>query len=252
MGRLAGKVALVTGGSAGIGRAAALACAAEGARVVVANRTVDGGTETVRLIKRAGGEAAFVQTDVVLATDVEALIAATLGLYGRLDYACNNAGTKGKMAVTTECTEAEWDQVMAVNLTGVWRCMKYELWPMLEQGSGVIVNVSSAFGLVGGAGLAAYTASKHGVVGLTRAAALEYARAGIRINAVCPGAIRTPRRSRLPGNDAEAAAPVAVRSPIGRAGTPAEVAAAVVWLCSEAASFVTGHIVTVDGGLVVQ
>lgn len=249
-GRLVGKVVLVTGGSAGIGRATALACAAAGARVVVANRTVDGGTETVRLIKRAGGEAAFVQTDVALATDVEALIAATLGLYGRLDCACNNAGIQGKVAATAESTEAEWDRIMAVNLTGVWRCMQYELWPMLEQGRGAIVNVASVFGLIGCAGLAAYTASKHGVVGLTRAAALEYARAGVRINAVCPGAIRPPGRPCLTGNDAAARA--AVRSPTAGRGTPAEVAAAVVWLCSDAASFVTGHSMTVDGGLVAQ
>lgn len=251
-GRLAGKVVLVTGGSAGIGRATALACAAEGARVVVANRSVDRGTATVRSIKQAGGEAAFVQTDIALAADVEALIAATLGLYGRLDCACNSAGTVSTAAATAEYTEAEWDRGIAVNLTGVWLCMKYELWPMLDQGGGAIVNIASAFGLVGFPGRAAYTASKHGVVGLTRAAALEYARAGIRVNAVCPGAVRTPVRTPLPGREAAPEAPTAARPPSGRLGTPAEVAAAVVWLCSEAAALVTGQVMSVDGGLAAQ
>lgn len=251
-GRLQGKVALITGGSSGIGRASARACAREGARVMVADVAVEGGHETVRLIQEAGGEATFMQVDVTRATDVAALIANTVAVYGRLDCAHNNAGIEGAIGPTADCTEDNWDRVLSVNLKGVWLCMKYEIAQMLQQDSGAIVNTASAAGLVGARGIPAYVASKHGVVGLTKTAALEYARAGIRINTVCPGVIRTPMVERLLGDRPRAEARLRELEPVGRLGTPEEVAEAVVWLCSDAASFVTGHTMVVDGGMVAQ
>jgi NAD(P)-dependent dehydrogenase (short-subunit alcohol dehydrogenase family) len=248
---MAGKVALVTGGSSGIGRATALAFASEGARVVVADVAVEGGEETVRSIEAAGGIAVFVRTDVSKANEVEALVSQTVGRFGRLDAAFNNAGTEGAVASTVELAEADWDRVIATNLKGVWLCMKYEIPLMLEHGAGTIVNTSSVYGMVAGRGVAAYVASKHGVAGLTRAAALEFAPHGIRINAVCPGAIRTPMLMRhIP--DAEAEERWKTLEPVGRMGAPEEVAAAVVWLCSDAASFVTGSTLAVDGGFLAQ
>ena len=245
---MAGKVALVTGGSSGIGRASALAFARRGARVVVAaDRDVAGGEETVRLIADAGGEASFVQADVSQAAAVEALIAAAVATYGRLDYAHNNAGVgQGGAALTAELGEATWDRVLGINLKGVWLCMKYEILQMLRQGGGAIVNTASATGLVAQEGMPAYVASKHGVVGLTRAAALEYGKLGIRVNAVCPGYVRTPMSAR---RLAQSEAEISARHALGRIGTPEEVAEAVVWLCSDAAAFVTGLAMTVDGGL---
>ncbi len=191
------KVALVTGGSSGIGRATALAFARAGARVVIADIAEDGGEETIALIKAAGGAAIFVRTDVSKAADVAALIRAAVSTFGRLDYAFNNAGIDGDTVPTADGSEANWDHVLATNLKGVWLCMKHEIPYMLQQGHGAIVNTASVAGLVGFPGLAAYTASKHAIVGLTKTAALEYARAGIRINAVCPGAIRTPALDRF-------------------------------------------------------
>ena len=251
-GRLDGKIALVTGGSSGIGRASALAFAREGAKVVVADVTAEGGQETVRLIKEAGGEARFLKVDVARAAEVETLITQTVAAYGRLDCAYNNAGIEGAFVSTTEYPEADWDRVLAINLKGVWLCMKYEIAQMLQQGGGAIVNTASGAGLVGVAGLSAYVASKHGVVGLTKTAALEYAKAGIRVNAVCPGVIQTPMVARLTSQRPEMAEALVAAEPMGRTGKPEEIAEAVVWLCSEAASFVTGHAMSVDGGYVAR
>ena len=250
-GRVEGKVALVTGGASGIGRATALTFAREGAKLVVADMNADGGQQTVHLITEKGGEAIFVRTDVAQAVEVQALISTAVETYGRLDCAHNNAGIAGGgRALTAEYAEDTWHQVIAVNLTGVWLCMRYEIPQMLSQGSGAIVNTASVAGLIGARGLAAYVASKHGVVGLTKTAALEYAQQGIRVNCVCPGVIHTPMtESAL--SDPALQAQITAR-PMGRVGTPEEVAEAVVWLCSEAASFVTGHTMTVDGGMVAQ
>lgn len=256
-GQLAGKVMLVTGGASGIGRATALACAREGARLIIADLQEEGGQYTVHLITAQGGEASFVQTDVTQATAVEALIAKAVERYGRLDCAHNNAGISGRgiagdhRALTAEYPDERWHQVIAVNLTGVWLCVKYELQQMLTQGGGAIVNTASAAGLVGLVGNAAYVASKHGVVGLTRTAAVEYAKHGIRVNCVCPGYIQTPMTA--PGvHDPDRMARMIASEPVGRLGDPTEVAAAVVWFCSDAASFVTGHAMAVDGGYLAQ
>jgi len=248
----AGKVALVTGASSGIGRATALAFAREGAKVVVSDVVVDGGNETVQLIKKAGGEAIFVKADVAETADVESLVQQTVATYGRLDCAHNNAGISGPLTTVTDTAESKWDRVIAINLKGVWMCMKYELQHMSKQGSGAIVNTASGAGLVGIAGASAYVASKHGVLGLTKTAALEYAKQGIRVNAVCPGVIETPMVQRLTDRHPSAAEAMVAGHPIGRVGKPEEIAEAVIWLCSEAASFVTGLAMSVDGGYVAQ
>ncbi len=248
------KVALVTGGSSGIGRATALAFAREGARVVVADVNVEGGEGTVRSIEEMGGRATFARADVTRAAEVEALVRRTVETYGRLDSAFNNAGVSGYRDGSSFHTypDEAWDEVLSANLKAVWLCMKYEIIQMLAQGGGAIVNTASIWGLAGGGGSPAYVASKHGVVGLTRRAAVEYARQQIRVNAVCPGYIRTPMTepvlARVPGLEAQ----WREREPVGRLGTPEEVAEAVVWLCSDAASFVTGHPMAVDGGFVAQ
>jgi NAD(P)-dependent dehydrogenase (short-subunit alcohol dehydrogenase family) len=247
-----GKVAVVTGAASGIGRASALAFASNGAKTVVADVSIEGGEETVRMIKAAGGDALFVRTDVSKAAAVETLIHKVVETYGRLDYAHNNAGIVGTVAPTADSTEEDWDRTIAVNLKGVWLCMKYEIPQMLKHGAGAIVNTASVAGLVGTLGAPAYCASKGGVVQLTRAAALEYAKAGIRVNAVCPGVIRTPMVEGLIGGQAEAEAGFIAAEPIGRLGKPEEIAEAVVWLCSDAASFVTGVPMPVDGGWVAQ
>jgi NAD(P)-dependent dehydrogenase (short-subunit alcohol dehydrogenase family) len=246
------EVSLVTGGASGIGRAAALAFAREGAKVVVADVQAEGGEETVRMIRETGGQATFVKTDVSKAAEVEMLVKKAVDTYGRLDFAFNNAGTEGTMAPTADCTEDNWDRTISINLKGIWLCMKHEIPQMLKQGSGAIVNMASVAGLVGFRGLPAYCASKGGVVQLTRTAALEYAKAGIRVNVVCPGVIRTPMVERLLSGQPEAEEGFIAMEPVGRMGKPEEVAEAVVWLCSDAASFVTGHPMTVDGGLVAQ
>jgi NAD(P)-dependent dehydrogenase (short-subunit alcohol dehydrogenase family) len=246
--RLDGKVALVTGGASGIGRAAALAMAGEGARVMVADVAAEGGDETVRLVKAAGGDARFTRADMTRAADIRDLVAATVSAYGRLDCAFNNAGVPGAEALTADYPDDAWDHVLAVNLTAVWRCMREEIRQMLPQGGGAIVNTASVAGLRGLRRASAYVAAKHGVVGLTKTAALEYARAGLRINAVCPGFIETGMtRSFLdrPG----VLNRVSHVEPVGRIGQPQEIAEAVVWLCSDAASFVTGLALPVDGGL---
>lgn len=253
-GRLEGKIALVTGGASGIGRATALAFAREGAKLVIADTHEEGGQHTVHLITENGGAALFVQADVTSASAVEAMISKTVETYGRLDCAHNNAGIAGRIrAPLHECPEDVWDQVLAINLKGVWLCMKYEIVQMLTQGGGAIVNTASIMGLVGSwSGTSPYNASKHGVVGLTKTAALEYATAGIRVNAVCPGYIRTPLIEHALLSRPAMEAQIIARHPVGRMGHPEEIAEAVVWLCSEAASFVTGHTMTVDGGYVAQ
>ncbi len=246
-----GAVALVTGGSSGIGRATALAFGAEGAKVVVASRRSDESAETVRLIEAAGGEAIFVKTDVSKATEVEALVAEAVKHYGALDFAFNNAGIEGDHFVPiADYSEATFDQVIDINLKGVFLSMKYEI-PRILETKGAIVNMASVAGLVGGRVGSAYYASKHGVVGLTKAAALEYADKGIRINAVAPAAIKTAMTDRTFFHDAKLTAGVISRHPVGRVGVPEEVANAVVWLCSDRASFTTGHTLPVDGGFLV-
>ncbi len=246
------RVALVTGASSGIGRATAVAFGARGARVAVADVQTAPGEETVRIIRSAGGDAIFCRADVSRVEDVEALVERTVGQYGRLDFAFNNAGVEGELAPTAECTVANWDRTLAINLKGVWLCMKHEIPHMLKRKGSAIVNCSSVAGLVGFAGLPAYAASKHGIVGLTRAAALEYAQKGVRINAVCPGVIQTAMVDRIVEKHPEIRAGLVAGEPVGRAGNPAEVAEAVVWLCSESASFVTGQALAVDGGWVAQ
>jgi NAD(P)-dependent dehydrogenase (short-subunit alcohol dehydrogenase family) len=252
-GTLNGKVALVTGAASGIGRATALTFAREGAKLVVADMNEDGGQQTVHMITENGGESTFVQVDVSNATEVEAMISKAVETYGRLDCAHNNAGiaSGGQRAFTADYPEEKWHQVIAINLTGVWLCMKYEIPQMLQQGGGAIVNTASIAGLIGLPYASAYVASKHGVVGLTKTAALEYAKQGIRVNCVCPGYIETPMTE--PGrNDPERMAHMLASEPIGRLGKPEEIAETVVWLCSDAASFITGHTMAVDGGYVAQ
>jgi len=256
-GQLGGKVALVTGGASGIGRATALTFAREGAKLIIADMHEDGGQQTVHMITEQGGAATFVQVDVTQATAVEALISEAVTTYGRLDCAHNNAGISGTgiagahRALTADYPDERWHQVIAINLTGVWLCMKYEIAQMLKQGGGTIVNTASAAGLVGLPYASAYVASKHGVVGLTKTAALEYAKQGIRVNCICPGYIQTPMTAQGM-SDPERRALMIASEPVGRVGNPEEVAEAVVWLCSDAASFVTGHTMTVDGGYVAQ
>jgi len=229
-----------------------LAFARESAKLIIADMNEDGGHQTVHMITEQGGEATFVRTDVSRAVEVQALISQAVATYGRLDCAHNNAGISGGgHALTAEYAEDTWHQVIAINLTGVWLCMKYEIPQMLQQGSGAIVNTASVAGLIGGRGLAAYVASKHGVVGLSKTAALEYAQQGIRVNCVCPGVIQTPMTARGL-SDPERRARIIASEPVGRVGTPEEIAEAVIWLCSDAASFVTGHTMTVDGGFVAQ
>lgn len=244
------KVALVTGASSGIGRATALVFAREGAKVVVADLNVVGGQETVQLVKTAGGEAVFVETDVSQAASVEAMVQTALDTYGRLDCAHNNAGVEGVLSRTAEQTEQDWEPVIRINLKGVWLCMKYELPHMVQQGSGAIVNTASGAGLIGVKRMAAYVASKHGVIGLTKTAALEYAKSGVRVNAVCPGVIQTAMVERVSGRRPDVLEKMIAAEPIGRSGQPEEIAESVVWLCSDAASFVTGHAMAVDGGAV--
>ena len=246
------QVALVTGGSFGIGRATAIAFAQRGAKVVIADWVEDKQEETLSQIKSSGSDGIFVQCDVSSATDVKSMIEKTVSTFGRLDFAFNNAGIEGIASLTHECTEENWNKIIGVNLTGPWLCMKYEIEQMLKQGKGAIVNCASVAGLVGFPGLPGYVASKHGLIGLTKTAALEYAKRNIRVNAVCPGVIRTPMIDRFTGKDKEAEKQFANQEPIGRLGEPMEVAEAVTWLCSEAASFITGDAIAVDGGWIAQ
>lgn len=244
---LEGKVALVTGGSSGIGRATALAFAREGAKVVIASRGIERGEETVQMAKKAGGEAIFIKTDVSKALEVEALVNKTIETYKRLDCAFNNAGILHPIARLADETEESWDSMINTNLKGVWLCLKYEILQMLKQGKGAIVNDSSVAGLRASRVTASYGASKHGIIGLTKTAALEYGKDNIRVNAVCPALIRTPmllyRDKRTDLNEQWVA-----DLPLARMGDPDEVAEAVVFLCSDASSFITGATLTVDGG----
>lgn len=248
-----GKVALVTGGAAGIGRATALAFARAGAKVVVADIAEAGAQETAQMINDAGGEAAWIKADVTKDEDVKAMVQLAVDRFGGLDMAFNNAGIEGALAPTHEYPEDAWQRVIDINLTSVWRCMKHEIPVMLERGGGAIVNTASILGLVGFANAPAYTAAKHGVVGLTKAAAQEYATKGIRINAVCPGFIETPmvmERGVAAGKDPAVHQQLRELHPMNRLGKPEEIAEAVLWLCSDKASFVTGYPLTVDGGYV--
>lgn len=252
MNELKDKVALVTGGSTGIGQATAIAFAQAGAKVAIASRTPAAGEKTVSQIKVAGGDAVFIKTDVTQASEVEALVDKTVSIYGRLDCAFNNAGIEGKLGAIVDETEDNWHSVIDANMKSVWLSMKYEIAHMLKNGGGAIVNNASVVGLIAMPNVATYTASKHGVVGLTKAAALECAKAGIRVNAVAPAVIQTPMLDRFVGGSQEAIAAFGDRHPIGRVGKPEEIAAAVLWLTSNAASFVTGQTLAVDGGYTVQ
>jgi NAD(P)-dependent dehydrogenase (short-subunit alcohol dehydrogenase family) len=246
------KVAMVTGAGDGIGRASALAFARAGAKVVVSDIAEQGGEETVRLIEGAGGEASFVRCDVSRAAEVEGLVERTLDLYGRLDAAHNNAGITTPQTLAADITEDEFDRTIGVNLKGVWLCMRSEIPAMLESGGGAIVNTGSSAAVVGIPKFAAYTASKHGVAGLTRCAALDYAKQGIRINCVCPGATRTRLMIDAIEENPERGEIINRTIPAGRMGEPEEVAELAVWLCSPRASFVIGVVVSADGGTVAQ
>jgi NAD(P)-dependent dehydrogenase (short-subunit alcohol dehydrogenase family) len=246
-----GKVAFVTGAGNGIGRATALAFAREGASVVVADVSEENNRETARLIEEIGGQALAVTCNVTRAEDVRNALDKTIEKFGRLDIAFNNAGVEQKKAATAELEEEEWNRIVDTNLRGVFLCMKYEIPLILKQGGGAIVNTSSGAGIIGVAYGAAYVASKHGLIGLTKSTALEYAKSNIRVNAVCPGYIETEMMDRFTGGTSEGREKVIAEEPIGRMGKPEEIAAAVIWLSSDAASFVTGHSLVVDGGQVI-
>jgi NAD(P)-dependent dehydrogenase (short-subunit alcohol dehydrogenase family) len=244
------KVAIVTGGSFGIGRATAIAFAKRGAKVVIADWIED--KETLSVIQAHGGKAIFVRCDVSKDADVKNMVDKTIVQFGRLDFAFNNAGIEGASAPTHQCTEDNWDKTIGVNLKGMWLCLKHEIMQMLKTGGGTIVNNASIAGLVGFTNIPAYVASKHGVIGLTKNAALEYAKSNIRVNVVCPGVIKTPMIDRFTGKSKEVEKQFESMEPVGRLGQPEEVAETVIWLCSDASSFVTGDAIPVDGGWTAQ
>jgi NAD(P)-dependent dehydrogenase (short-subunit alcohol dehydrogenase family) len=251
-GSLEGKAILVTGGGSGIGRATSLLLAKQGAKVMIADYVPEGAQKTVAMIKEAGGTADCLAADVSVTKQVEMMVAKTVETYGRIDGAFNNAGIEGKMAGTIDTSEENFDRTIAINLKGVWLCMKYEIPQMLNQGGGVIVNTASIAGLVGFEGLPAYNASKHGVVGLTKTAALEFAQKNIRVNCVCPGVIQTPMVARLMDGGGMNENDMRAGEPVGRFGQPQEIGEGVVWLLSDAASFVTGHSMVIDGGWIAR
>jgi NAD(P)-dependent dehydrogenase (short-subunit alcohol dehydrogenase family) len=248
MSKFEGKVSVITGAGSGIGRATALAFAREGASVAVADILEQDSQETARMIMDLGGHALAITCDVARNDDVRRALDETVKTFGRLDFAFNNAGIEYAFKPAAEITEEEWDRIIDIDLRGVFLCMKHEIPLMLKQGGGAIVNTSSGAGVKGFKGGAAYVAAKHGVVGLTKAAALDYAQSNIRINAVCPGIIDTSMMQRFTGGTPEGRQTVIAQEPVGRMGTPDEIAAAVVWLCSDAASFVVGSAMVVDGG----
>jgi NAD(P)-dependent dehydrogenase (short-subunit alcohol dehydrogenase family) len=248
IGKFTGKVAFVTGAANGIGRAAALAFAREGASVVAADISDRGNQETACSVQEMGRRALPIKCDVSREIDVKTALEKTVETFGRLDFAFNNAGVEQPVMPASDITEEEWDRIVDINLRSVFLCMKYEIPLMLEQGAGVIVNTSSGAGVKGIAGQAAYCAAKFGIVGLTKAAALDYASSNIRVNVVCPGIINTPMMDRFSGGTAEGRERVIALEPVGRMGKPEEIAAAVVWLCSDAAAFVVGHAMVIDGG----
>lgn len=249
---LRGRSGIVTGAGSGLGRATALQFASIGARVVVADVNVDAGDAVVAEITAAGGSAVFLATDVTDPAACEALVGACIDTFGALDFAVNNAGTTGTPGSVVDYPLDAWRATMAVNLDGVFYAMRAELPSMVAAGRGAIVNVASGAGLVGFAGLPAYVASKHGVVGLTKSAALECAARGVRINCVCPGSVRTPMLEGFMGGDERMERAMTAGVPMGRLGTPAEIAEAIVWLCSDAASYMVGHALVCDGGATVQ
>jgi len=251
MPRLQGKVGVITGGSSGLGKAAALAFAREGAKVVVADIS-DKGQDTANEIKNTGGDAIFVKTDVSKAADCEKMVKAAIDTYGRLDCAFNNAGVEPCMKPAADCTEAEWDRCMGVNLKGVWLCMKYEIPQMLKLGKGSIVNTSSTAGIVAYENRVDYVTSKFGVIGLSKAAALDYITQGIRVNAICPGTIHTEMLERIWQAHPEMKAKHESFVPMGHLGKPQDIAEGVVWLCSEATEFITGTSLVIDGGWTIK
>ena len=246
---LQNKVALITGGTTGIGRDTAVLFAKNGAKVVISGRRETEGNEAIALVRAAGGDGLFVKSDVSKSSDVQSLIAKTVEKFGRLDIAFNNAGIEGQWKPIIEQSEEDWDSVIDINLKGTWLCLKYEMQQMLTEGNGgAIVNMSSVAGLMGSAGAAIYVASKHGVIGLTRNAALECAAKGIRVNAVCPAVIETAMADRAFA-DPQVSKRVLAMHPLGRFGKPTEIAEAVLWLCSDKSSFMTGHYIVLDGGM---
>lgn len=248
MTKFAEKVAFVTGAGTGIGRATSIAFAREGAAVMVTGISDEDTQETVRLIEEAGGRALAIKCDVSKENDIKAALDKTIEAFGRLDFAFNNAGIEQPVKPTVDITTEEWDRQFAVNLRGVFLCMKHQIPLMLKQGGGVIVNTSSGAGVKGFRGQAAYTATKHGLIGLTKSTALDYADANIRVNAVCPGIIETPMMDRFTGGTDSGREEVIAQEPVGRMGKPEEIAATVLWLCSDLAGFVVGASIVVDGG----
>ncbi len=251
-GNFDGKVALVTGGGSGIGRATAVAFAREKAKVVVSDITEHSGEETIQMIKESGGDATFIKTDVTQESDVEELIKKTVEIYGSLDCAHNNAGIPGQSVPLAECTLDDWDAVMNLNLRGTFLCLKYEILQMLKQGGGAIVNTSSTMGVVAHGNAPAYVASKHAILGLTKSAALAYVQNNIRVNAVCPGNTETPIFDHLKANMPDVFEGLLAAMPIGRLAQPDEIANSVIWLCSNEASYCNGHAMVVDGCYTIQ